>query len=85
MHHFEHAVHLNVEKLGIFDGLRVATEDYLKSRRIYKATANANTHEDDLVEVDALSRKGMNGKGKIGKGKEGGKKGKASQAGQGLR
>ena len=38
---------LNVSKLGTFDALRVATEDYLRSRRIFKTTSAGNTHEDD--------------------------------------
>ena len=35
---------VNVGKLGNFEGLRVATDDHLRSRRIFKTTANANTH-----------------------------------------
>ena len=34
---------LNVAKLGNFNALRVATVDYLKSRRIFKTTAARNT------------------------------------------
>ena len=49
---------LNVGKLGNFDALRVATEDYSRSRRIFKTTSNANTHDDDPMEGDALSRQG---------------------------
>ena len=37
---------LNVSKLGTFDALRVATEDYLRSRRILKTTSAGNTQED---------------------------------------
>ena len=58
---------LNVTKLGNFYALRVATEDYLRSRRIFKTTSASNTH--DSMEVDAVSRKG---KGKeIRQGQEG--------------
>ena len=46
---------LNVSNLGTFDALRVATEDYLRSRRIFKTTSAGNTQEDDPVEVDVLS------------------------------
>ena len=49
---------LNVSKLGTFDALRVATEDYFRIRRIFKTTSVGNTHEDDPMEVDILSRKG---------------------------
>ena len=49
---------LNVAKLGNFNALRVATEDYLRSRRIFKATSAGNTHDEGSVEVDAVSRKG---------------------------
>ena len=73
---------LNVGKLGNFNALRVATEDYLRSRRIFKATSAGNTHEEDSMEVDAISRKGK-GKEKSGKGKKGGKKGKESHSGKG--
>ena len=68
---------LNVAELGNFNALRVATEDYLRSRRIFKTTSAGNTHDEDSMEVDAVSRKGK-GKEKSGKGKEGGKKGKES-------
>ena len=34
---------LNVAKLGNFNALRVATEDYLRSRRIFKTTSARNT------------------------------------------
>ena len=64
---------LNVDKLGNFNALRVATEDYLRSRRIFKTTSAGNTHDEDSMEVDAVSRKGK-GKEKSGKGKKGGKK-----------
>ena len=73
---------LNVPKLGNFNTLRVAIEKHLRSRRIFKATSAGNTHEDDPMEVDALSRKGK-GKGKSGIGEKGGKKGKDSHTGQG--
>ena len=69
---------LNVGKLGNFNALRVATEDYLRSRRIFKTTS----HDEDSMEVDAVSRKGK-GKEKSGKGKKGGKKGKESHSGKG--
>ena len=49
---------LNVAKLGNFNALRVATEDYLRSRRIFKATSRKG------------KGKGKSGKGKKG-GKEG--------------
>ena len=68
---------LNVAKLGNFNALRVATEDYLRSRRIFKTTSARNTHDEDSMEVDAVSRKGKV-KEKSGKGKKGGKKGKES-------
>ena len=32
---------------------------YSRGRRIFKTTSNANTPDDDPMEVDALSRKGM--------------------------
>ena len=59
----------------------MATEDYLRSRRIFKTTSAGNTHDEDSMEVDAVSRKGK-GKEKSGKGKKGGKNGKkkATQA-----
>ena len=60
---------LNVGKLGNFNALRVATEDYLRSRRIFKTTSAGNTHDEDSMEVDAVSRKGK-GKEKSGKGKK---------------
>ena len=45
---------LSVGKLGNFDALRLAIEDYSRSRRIFKTTSNANTHthHDDPMEVD---------------------------------
>ena len=73
---------LNVAKLGNFNALRVATEDYLRSRRIFKTTSARNTHDEDSMEVDATSWKGK-GKGKSGKGKKGGKKGKESHSSKG--
>ena len=66
---------LNMGKLGNSNALRVATEDYLRSRRIFKTTSAGNTHDEDSMEVDAVSRKGK-GKEKPGNGKTGGKKGK---------
>ena len=72
----------NVAKLGNFNALRVTTEDYLRSRRIFKTTSGGNTHDDDSMEVDAVSRKGK-GKEKSGKGKKCGKKGKESHSGKG--
>ena len=69
---------LNVDLLGNFNALRVATEDYLRSRRIFKTTSAGNTHDEDSMEVDAVSRKGK-GKEKSGKGK----KGKESHSGKG--
>ena len=75
---------LNVAKLGNFNALRVATEDYLKSSRIFKTTSARNTHDEDSMEVDAVSRKGK-GKEKSGKGKKGGKKGKRKPLRQRLR
>ena len=65
-------------KLGKFNALRVATEDYLRSRRF----SRKHTHDEDSVEVDAISRKGK-GKGKSCKGEKGGKKGKESHSGKG--
>ena len=88
MHHLEHArasedthLQLNVAKLGNFNALRVATEDNLRSRRIFKTTSAGNTHDEHSMEVDAIYRKGK-GKEKSGKGKKGGKKGKESHSGQ---
>ena len=65
---------LNVPKLGNFNGLRVVTEDYLRSRRVFKTTSARNTHDEDSMEVDAV-------KEKSGKSKKGGKKGKESHSG----
>ena len=73
---------LNVAKLGKINALRVATEDYLRSRRIFKTTSASDTHDEDSMEVDAVSRKGK-GKDKSGKSKKGGKKGEESHSGQG--
>ena len=75
---------LNVGKLGNFNALRVATEDCLRSRRIFKTTSAGNTHDEDSMEVFAVSRK-LKGNEKSGKGKKGGKKGKESHSGQRLR
>ena len=61
---------LNVGKLGNFNALRVATDDYLRSRRIFKTTSARNTHVEDSMEVDAVSWKGKD-KEKSGKGKKG--------------
>ena len=60
----------------------MATEDYLRSRRIFKTTSAGNTHDEDSMEVDAISRKGK-GTEKSGKGKKDGKKGKESHSGKG--
>ena len=71
---------LYVAKLGNFNALRVATEDYLRSRRIFKTTSAGHTHDEDSMEVDSISRKGKS-KGKSDKGTNGGKKKKkAAQA-----
>ena len=70
---------LNVGKLGNLNALRVATEDYLRTRRIFKSTPVGNTHDEDSMEVDAVSRKGK-GKENSGKGKNGGKKAKESHS-----
>ena len=69
---------LNVGKLGNFNALRVATDDSLS----FKTTSAGNTHDEDSMEVDAVSRKGK-GKEKPSKGKKGGKKGKESHSGKG--
>ena len=61
---------LNVGKLGNFNALRVATDDYLRSRRIFKTTSARNTHVEDSMEVDAVSWK-VKDKEKSGKGKKG--------------
>ena len=60
----------------------MATEGFLRSRLIFKTTSTGNTHEDDPMEVDALSRKGK-AKENPAKGKKGGKKGKDSRTGKG--
>ena len=73
---------LNEAKLGNSNALRVATEDYLRSRRIFKTTSAGNTHDEDSMEVDAISWKGK-GNGESGKGKKGSKKGKESHSGKG--
>ena len=44
---------LNVGELGNFNALRVATEDYLRSRCIFKTTSAGNTHDEDSMEVEA--------------------------------
>ena len=72
-------IQLNVGKLGNFNALRVTSEDYLRSRRIFKTTSAGNTHDEDSMEIDAVSRKGK-GKEKSGKGKKGDKKGKESHS-----
>ena len=56
--HLKTHLQLNVATLGNFNALRVATEDYLRSRRIFKTTSAGNTHDEDSMEVDAVSRKG---------------------------
>ena len=64
---------LNVAELGNFNALHVATEDYLRSRRVFKTTSAGNTPDEDSMGVDATTRK-VKGKGKSGKGKKVGKK-----------
>ena len=59
----------------------MATEDDLRSRRTFKTTSARNTHDEDSMEVDAVSRKGK-GKEKSCKGKKGGKKGKEIHSGK---
>ena len=54
----------------------------MRSRRIFKTTSAGNTHDEDSMEVDAISRKGK-GKGKSSKGKKGGKKGKENHSDKG--
>ena len=61
---------LNVAKLGNFNALLVTTEDYLRSRRIFKTTSAGKTHDEDSMEVDAVSRKGK-GKEKFRQGQQG--------------
>ena len=60
----------------------MATEDYLRSRRIFKTASAGNTHVEGLMEVDAISRIGK-GKEKSGKDKKGGKKRKESHSDKG--
>ena len=60
---------LNEARLRNFNALRVATQDYLRSRRIFKTTSAGNTHSEDSMEVDAVSWKGKS-KEKSGKGKK---------------
>ena len=72
---------LTVAVLGNFNALRVATENYLRSRRIFKTTSAGNTHDEDSMEVDAVSRKRKGEKSS--KGKKGGKKGKESHSSKG--
>ena len=72
---------LNFGKLGNFNASRVVTEDHLRSRRIFKTTSAGNTHDEDSMEVDAVSGKGK-GKENSGKGKKGGKKGNESHSGK---
>ena len=64
-------------QLGNFNASRVA-EDHMRNRRIFRTTSAGNTHEEDPMEIDAISLKGK-GKGKSGKGKKGGKKGKENR------
>ena len=73
---------MNVAKLGNFNASRHATEDYLRSRRIFRTTSPGNTHDEDPMKVNTISRKGKI-KGKSGKGKKGGKKGKESHSSKG--
>ena len=75
-------VQLNVVELGKFNALRMATEDHLRSRRIFKTTSARNTHDEDSMEVDVVSREGK-GKEKSGQGKKGGKKGEEIHSGKG--
>ena len=64
---------LNVSKLGFFDALRVATEDY----------SAGNTKEDDPMEVDVLLPEKGKAKENSGTGKKGRKKGKDCYNGKG--
>ena len=64
---------LNVAKLGNCNALRFATDDYLRSRRVFETTSAGNTPDEDSMEVDAITRK-VKGKGKSCMGKKGGKK-----------
>ena len=59
---------LNVAKLENFKALRVATEDYLRSRRIFKTASAGKTHDEDSMEIDAVSPKRQR---KIRQGQEG--------------
>ena len=61
---------LSVAKLGNVNALRVATEDYLRSRRIFTTTSAGNTHDEDPTEVDAMSQTGERQR-KIRQGQEG--------------
>ena len=65
---------LNVGNRGNVDVLRVATADYLRSRHIFKTTVTVIPPDDDPMEVDILSRTGLNCRGKLGRGRKGGKK-----------
>ena len=69
---------LNVGKLGNFNASRVATEDYLRRRRIFKTTSAGNTHTMKIQWKSMPSPENRKGK-KSGKGKKGGKKGKDGQ------
>ena len=62
-------IQLNEARLRNFNALRVATQDYLRSRRIFKTTSARNTHSEDSMEVDAVSWK-RKSKEKSGKGKK---------------
>ena len=72
MHHVEHAGAIedtsSAQRWKAGELLCEATEDYLRSRRIFKTTSNANTHDNDPMQVDALSRKGREVKGHTEKG-----------------
>ena len=74
---------LKVGKPRTFDGLRVATEDYLRSRRIFKTTSNANTHTM-MIRWKSTPRTGKRTLVNeiFGKGKKGGKKGNNSHTGK---
>ena len=49
---------LSVAKLGNFDALRVATEDTRGADASSRRLQPGNTHDEDSMEVDAVSRKG---------------------------
>ena len=49
---------LNVAEPRNFNALRVATEDYSRSRRIFRTTSAGNTHEEDPMDIDASPVKG---------------------------